>query len=214
MAWLTSTLEAGRYADTWQVLAAGRQQGLADPRQAGSTCCAPCRVLCLSQMVAAYFRFPLGVYALTTARSTSTLQISRRLHRGIEFEAVSITSSSPPSFASPILHRNLDVSIQQPNMPSQEAAGSNPAPGPSSGAADRQAQDAQGAGATSPPRTEQELAQVRTRKSETSPSKSSMVKHSHSAIFHNHVFASPPSWLPWTIHTPVRGAPFRFLPRP
>ena len=45
-------------------------------------------------------------------------------------------------------------------MPSQEA-GSNPAPGSSSGSADRQAQDAQRARATSPPRTEQELAQVR-----------------------------------------------------
>ncbi|KAI7787115.1 hypothetical protein LA080_001207 [Diaporthe eres] len=61
-------------------------------------------------------------------------------------------------------------------MPSQEA-GSNPAPGPSSGAAERQAQGAQGAGAgaTSPPRTEQELAQVCTRKSMSSPSKSRTV---------------------------------------
>lgn len=37
---------------------------------------------------------------------------------------------------------------------------------------------------------------------------------SHSAIFHNHVFASPPSWLSWTIQTPRSRGPFRFLPRP
>lgn len=149
---------------------------MADPGQAGSKCCALRGVLCLSQMVAAYFRFPLGDCALATARSTSTLQISDD-YRGIEFEAVSITSSpSPPLFASRILHRDSEVSIQQPNMPSQEA-GSNPAPGPSSGAAERQAQGAQGAGAgaTSPPRTEQELAQVCTRKSMSSPSKSRTV---------------------------------------
>lgn len=123
-------------------------------------------------MVAAYFRFPLGVYALTTARSTGTPQIPGDNTEAFEFEAVPITSSPPPplicdpksstaTWKSSAKHR--------PNMPSQEA-GSNPAPGSSSGSADRQSQDAQGTGAaTIPPRTEQELAQVRTRESKLSP---------------------------------------------
>lgn len=89
---------------------AGRQQGLADPGQAGSKCCKPCCLPCSSQMVAAYFRFPPGVYVPTTARSTGTLQISRRLHQGIEFEAVSIRSSSPPLSGTRFLDGNLEVS--------------------------------------------------------------------------------------------------------
>lgn len=120
---------------------------------------------CLCQMVTAYFRFPLGVYALTTARSTGTSQISDDFVEGIEFEAVSIASSSSPLFATRILDKDLGSQPQQFNMPSQEA-GSNAAPGSSSG---RQAQDAQGTGETSPPRTEQELAQVRTPKSKSPP---------------------------------------------
>lgn len=163
-------------------------------------------------MVAAYFRFPLCVYALTTARSTGTPQISDD-YRGIEFEAVAITSSSsPPLSGSRILDRNSEVSIQQPNMPSQEA-GSNPAPGPSSGATERQAQDAQGAGPTSPPRTEQELVQVRTRKSMSSPSKSSTVNLALGYFPQPRVRISPAGCL-GRFRPPVRGAPFDFSQDP
>lgn len=172
-------------------------------------------VLCLSQMVAAHFRFPLGVYALTTARSTSTPQISRRLHRGIEFEAVSIASSSPfVILQAESLTATWKLASSNPNMPSQEA-GSGPAPGTSSGAGDRQVQDAQGgAGPTSPPRTEQELAQVRTRKSKSSPSKSSAVNARLALGYfpQPRVPISPrlAGWTPWAIQTPVRGASFDF----
>lgn len=133
-------------------------------------------------MVAAYFRFPLGVYALTTARSTGTSQISDDFIEGIEFEAVSIASSLPPLFVTRILDSNLGRQPQQLSMPSQEAS-SNAAPGSSSGSTDRQAQDAQGAGGTSPPRTEQELAQVRTPKPKSPQSNSNTVKPPRTRLF-------------------------------
>lgn len=41
-------------------------------------------------------------------RSTGTLQIPRRPHQGIEFEAVCIRSSPPPSFGTRILDGNLE----------------------------------------------------------------------------------------------------------
>lgn len=186
----------------------------ADPGQAGSKCCAPCGILSLSQMVAAYFRFPLGVYALTTARSTGTPQISDDCAEALSsrlslshhhrfrrcLQAKSSTATWEPA-----------TSNQQPNMPSQEA-GSNPAPG--SGSADRQAQDAQGAGATSPPRTEQELAQVRTRRIKVIPKQKQHTQPSHSAIFPQPRARISPGWTPWTIQTPRPWAPFRVLPRP
>lgn len=65
---------------------------------------------CLCQMVAAYFRFPLGVYALTTARSTGTSQISDDFIEGIEFEAVSIASSLPAVICGPNPRQQLGAS--------------------------------------------------------------------------------------------------------
>lgn len=133
-------------------------------------------------MVAAYFRFPLGVYALTTARSTGTPQIS---DDSIEVLTSRLSLSYHHRrrfFASQLLDRNLGLSDPAPatpkpqtNMPSQEA-GSDPAPGSSSGSADRQAPDTQRAEATSQPRTEQELAQVRTRKSIVIPNQAEVAQ--------------------------------------
>lgn len=167
-------------------------------------------------MVAAYFRFPLGVYALTTARSTGTHQIPGDNTEAFEFEAVPITSSPPPPLICDPKSSTAtwkSSAKHQPNMPSQEA-GSNPAPGSSSGSADRQSQDAQGAGAaTIPPRTEQEMAQVRSRESKLPPKQKQHGQTSHSAIFHNHVFASSPGWPPSTTQTPRSWLFFRLSPK-
>lgn len=211
---LVGCWRSGRYVGTWQALVAGLQQGLGDPGQAGTKMLwAPCRRR-VSHRWSQHLRFPPCVYALTTARSAGTLQISDDCLDEALISRLSLSHHHHRRrhyLQARILDSNPDLSSQQPTMPSQEAGSSSGSP---SGSADRQAQDAQAAGATSPPRTEQELAQVRTPKSMSSPQQKQHTRPSHSAIFHNHVFASSPSRTPLTIQTPRSWGPPRFSQDP
>ena len=103
-------------------------------------------------------------------------------------------------------------------MPSQEA-GSNPAPGSPSGTPARQAQEAQetqqGAAATSPPRTEQELAQVRMRTKQSHPQAHAAQQQATLALGY---FPQPrvcifPSWTPFDDSAPRSWGFFRVLRR-
>lgn len=146
-------------------------------------------------MVAAYFRFPLGVYALTTARSTGTPQISGDYIEAFEFGAVPITSSSSPLICNPNPRQQLGTQ-QNSNLTCLHKT-----PAPILPLAHPRAQQ------TVSLRMLRELEQQQSHPGQIRnwpryvranqsllPKQKQHGQTSHSAIFHNHVFASSPSW--------------------